>query len=268
MANFNPNEPRDQSGKWTDAGISAPIQNKMEAGLTEEEFFKETTTVAQQKRIDAVVESIQSKIDSDKITPDQVGWMEQYTETGYADINRGLRNDLIKNPESNDAIKNIDGFIDNSPHVDSGLEVYRVFVPQVVEKVLAQGSGEDYLKEQQTRLDNALQDVKNQFQPGNIISDKGYGSTSYSNKFVHDKLEGKANASWAGAVIPGVWVKIDLKDGVPLEGISVFKNEKEILIPRNAKFQVLDTKFQKNAVVSRNAPNVKMNLLMVHLKQL
>lgn len=47
MPGFDPNEPRDELGRWTDAGVSAPVQNKMQAGLRQEEAVRSEAELIQ-----------------------------------------------------------------------------------------------------------------------------------------------------------------------------------------------------------------------------
>lgn len=209
MPGFDPDQPRDEKGQWTDAGpaikAAASTQGKLfelpeptplellKAGKFNEVKVMNTTEAK------AAIEKYK-----DTLTEDELYYVSEYTGTGYWPLNSALRQGR---EADEDSVNNLDSFLKDAPKFIG--ETYRG---------LSFNSPDGYAS------------YKNDLTDDSIIADLAYGSTSVKENFVDGFI--KYSGSYRIKLV------VSGKSGVYLNGLSNHEEEEEVLFPRETKFRV------------------------------
>ncbi len=219
---FDPDQPRDEKGQWTDTGNGVAVKNAA-SDITDEAIAKKTEDEIFSQLVDPKFKTVvDNQDDADKAmniyfdrvaTENEKNAVDEYTNTGYSTLNKQLRQ---ANPEGGvyeaypgenaRTISDLDSFLAKAPKYHG--VTYR---------------GISYRS--QDGFESFLKDLKDD----NILQDQAYGSTS--------TLTGKADQFVAGTSYRVV-MKIRGESGVYLGKASSHPGEKEVLFPRNTKFKV------------------------------
>lgn len=149
---------------------------------------------------------------------DLIEAVKDYTGNGYSVLNDKLRNDKELSPHHEKLLKRID-------------EAYKLGVFQTSENHPQVFRGIRFDDERE------LEDFLRQELSSDVFIDKGYMSTSIEYK--------TADGFSGGGTRPRVLFEIQNAIGLPVESISQVSREKEILLPRGARFKVISLKKAK-----------------------
>ena len=158
-----------------------------------------------------------------KLSDENISSIQKYTKGFDKIINDNLRFDkAFERGVKEESIINLSNILESAPKYTG--EVYRgIYFPDM------------------NRID--FEDLKQEFKIGNIFTDKGFMSTSYDKKvaasFTNPDLADNTR----------VLFQIQSKNGVMIDKLSKFEDEKEVLFNRNSKFEVISqTSKEKNNV--------------------
>lgn len=206
---FNPAEPRDHQGKWTDGG-GAPW-----LWADDEERFSLATDVP-----DGFV---------DKISADERHAVERYTTGGYRGLNEVLRDGRTLTAEQGALAAHLRSVIAKAGERDKPQTVWRgvhVFAPPLG----AEGAGTVGREREALTMRKMADWAEANFKPGEEIHLGGFQSTS-------TYTEPALNAA-TGTNSPGVIFEIQTRSGAPLDPLSHFDDEGEVLLNANTTYRV------------------------------
>jgi hypothetical protein len=166
--------------------------------------------------------------------------VRSYTGSGYDRINDYLRTGTMGHrsysvSETKDQIKRLDKVLDGLPPMPENAKVYRrvTRTKDVADQLF--GSNDEYLKAIRSGLDDAEM-TKNlrALAKGRTYTEPGYSSAAAQ------------GFNWSGNINIEIYVPKGSRVGGLVDPISSCKGEREFLIRRGQKFQIIDIKATKD----------------------
>lgn len=207
---YDPNEPRDEKGQWTNDNASNVKGSGSEAQYINDLFGKKGNIQETETSFLEDVSSIDVKNYGNTVSQKETEALKSYLndptfyKTGYL-INTDARNGTLSKDQKLE-VQSINKFLDGAPKFNQ--PTYRGLV------------GDKNLE----RFTNVV--------PGDIFTDKGFVSTSASPKIFQTFGQNLSDST-------SILMKINGKNGVYVRDYSESKNEREVLFKTDTKFQVL-----------------------------
>ncbi len=268
MPGFDPDQPRDEKGQWTDGGGSSAIQS---AASDKKEYY-----------VDRLSGNVFDKKGGEFISfignlePEE---LKQYGIEGYIKDSEGFYkkvygpNSVVTNPVEAERVmtefrnKEVTKEMERAVQKYTGAAYYELNrklreYPGYENTTYFEGMSEDQLVSGLEKFIDAAPkyngDVyrgikfeneasfnvfKNDIKPGAIIEDKGFVSTTVDPDNVQIYAESGYNKF-------GVRMKIRSNNGVYVAPLSEFHDEKEVMFKRKSKFKVVDSVERPSSSIS------------------